>query len=324
MSIKVLLAEGLDFTRQAEAQEYELDKRWNMVKDNAKKMKRDLAKLVHDYETVYRTYIKGLEVLNHVRHKVADHPNPQSATQDRQIGELCGAKMVTYMDRCAGITKKLSKIFIPVDQISVPMEGFSAGEELIAAHDIVLNSKCETFEQTVSLTRGTYVLTVSFNDDYTFAAPDVEVQLRISPRNSAGARFESETVKVEIPCLMGWRRIVGTTGASLEVKVKASGKRDAHISVHLNEWLKNSSEVFASDGAAANPRRFSPLSAAAQRSLQPVAVRPAGATCQERLDLLTLATASWPTDGVVAVKLGKEEERFVQSIFALPMPSDLN
>lgn len=324
------MAEGLNFIRQAETMEYELDKRAELIMDNMKKMKKDIGKLVHDYESVYRTYIKGLEVLNYVRNNVnaqGGSSQQQSASQARQLEEFCGAKMVTYMDRCIGIRKKLSQLFIPVDQVAIPMEGFSCGEEIISARHLVLNKGNEKFCKAVSLSRGTYVLTVLNNDDYTFAAPDVTVHLSIQPDNPASVAFEGESIKAEIPCLMGWRRVIGTTGGSVEIHVTATGKRDAHVSVVLTKWH---SEVLEVSISKAKPGQPTPSSAASQnlsrtvKNVRPVAVKPHGLNCEERLELLTLSTDSWSGDNVVTTRLPTETQRFIQDVFALPMPSDLS
>lgn len=336
MSNKILMAEGLDFIRQAETMEYELDKRMEMIKDNMKKMKKDIGKLVHDYESVYRTYVKGLEVLNYVRHNVnanAGSSPQQSVNQGRQMEEFCGAKMVAYMDRCNGIRKKLSQLCIPVDQVAIPMEGFCCGEEIISSRNLVLNKGNTTFAQKVNLSRGTYVLTVLNNDDYTFAAPDVTVQLTIHPENPATAAFEGDTMKAEIPCLMGWRRVIGTTGSAVDVRVTASGKRDAHVSVVLTQWQSEILDVSvskaklgqatpSSSGSKASPASSAPPSRAV-RNVRPVAVKPHGLNCEERLELLTLSTDTWPADNVVTTRLPPEPQRFLQEVFSLPLPTDL-
>lgn len=324
MTNKVLMAEGLDFIREAEAREYELDKKLDKMKD-LKKIKGEIAKLVRDYEIVYRLYIKGLEVLNYVRHNASD-TSADAAAQNRQVTEFCAAKMMMYMDRCAGISKKLSGVFVPIEEMSIPMEGFCAGKEVIGVSELVLNAKSSKFAETVVVERGTYVLTVKNNDDYTFAAPDVVVEVKVTPSNPAFVQLESGKVKVEVPCTMGWRHVIGTSGATVEVRITADGKRDAHLSVYLNQWVSDASHITTTNSASPGSRAAQPArqpSRGAAMMVRPVPVRPSGMTCRERLDVLTLATDSWQTENVPAVRLPGTQQNFLQAVFALPLPSDL-
>lgn len=346
MTNKLLLAEGLDVIRHGEVLEYELNKRLVHVK--SKKGINEIGRLVQDYEVVYRTYVKGLEILNVVRHLTDSKSSasaPGSADSDRQLNEFCRQRMRLYMDRCSTILDKVSAIFIPIDQVAIPMEEYTAGSSIpTGLENIVLKDKNTSVEHTVELSRGTYVVTVLNKDNYTILAPAVRVSLTTKPLDLSVALLETLNVHSEpIPGGMGWRRVIGTTrGAQLCIVVHSDGSRDAHLSLHISAFhsdcpnptksTKVEEETTTKQQAAALSLEKTSSSTLTQASpagtllgsVQPLTVRPKGMTCEERYDLFMLATATWQSYTVKSACLPGACEQFLQKIDALPMPSEIH
>lgn len=330
MSNKILMAEGLDLIRDAEAREYDCDKRHEAIKEKLRKMKGELGKLVHDYELIYRQYIQGLEVLNYVRHRVMDGLVAANASQSKQVADFCAAKMTYYMDRCEGLKKKLSKIFIPLSLMAVPMNNFTAGSQLMREDSITLKGEKSIFERQFNLERGTYVLTVCYLSDYNVVSPDLNVTVIVDPHNAGSIRWERSTTTVEVPCSMGWRHIIGITGGNVTVRITTKGVREIELSTALTQWSSAVNHLTMEDAktVARKGARAAPSAPAAESSstsaLKRLAVNPRGMTCGARLDLFDLAVDSWPQDNILVAALQREPQMFIQNLFSLPMPTELN
>lgn len=338
MSNKLLLGEGLDVIRRGEIREYELNKLLEHTKAN--KGSKEVGKLVQDFESVYRTYVSGLEILNCVRHRTS--PKVSSATSvdsDKQLNEFCSGKMRVYMERCKTILETISQVYIPIQQIAIPMEGYSAGSAILTGlENILLREKCATTDCTLELSRGTYVITLLNKDEYTFLPPEVKVALVTKPHDPSVTLLEALNVKANVPCGMGWRRVIGTTGgATLHVSITASGKRDAHLSLHVSSFHSDCPSIMSkleekegekAEGSSIMVSSLEKATRSTKKSLspskvQPVVVRPRGMNCQERYDLLMLATGDWESEAVEKVMLPAHCQKFLQTVYALPMPTNI-
>lgn len=321
MSLKILMGEGLDILRQGETREYELKKRFDLLKEGKKV---DISKLIQDCEAVYSIYIKGLEILNFIRHSTSAHPSVggKMENQDHQTAEFCASKMVIYMDRCTALRQHINATLLPADQLKIPMIGFVAGADLIIEHSLLLNQDKSAFEKSVEVKRGTYILTVSNEDDYTFLPPEVSLNVRVEPVRETSNFLETRSTTMAIGCRMGYRRVIAcTTAAVITIKIAVSGKRDAHVCAELKEWT-------SACGAMEMGKKSSSAHATATKGTKgavclPVSVRPPGTTAGERLELVMLATEGWAKESTVSARLPAEQERFLQLIFALPIPSDV-
>lgn len=280
----------------------------------------------------------GLEILNRVRHLTSSKiSSATSVDSDKQLNEFCSGKIRVYMDRCKTILETVSQIFLPIQQIAIPMEGYSAGSAILTGlENILLQEKCATTDCTLELSRGTYVVMVLNKDDYTFLPPEVRVTLETKPRDPSVALLEALNLKVNVPCGLGWRRIIGTTsGATLHVSITASGKRDAHLSLHVNSFhsdcpcimskMEEKEKVTGASIIASTlentPRKKK--NSLTSSKVQPVVVRPCGMNCQERYDLLMLATGNWESEAVEKVSLPAHCQQFLQTVYALPMPTNI-
>ncbi|KAK7201442.1 hypothetical protein NESM_000207000 [Novymonas esmeraldas] len=70
--------------------------------------------------------------------------------------------------------------------------------------------------------------------------------------------------------------------------------------------------------------RGPPNAASVTHVPDPVEVNPTGLTCRQRLDKIHHLMDVWPTSGVAACALPAESQRFVQGVYALPLPRELS
>ncbi|EPY20028.1 hypothetical protein STCU_05380 [Strigomonas culicis] len=236
MTQKLLLAEGLDLLHQCEVREYDTDRIKQSVKGS--RSRNEIVKLVKNYEAVYHEYVRGLEILNHVRHQTMDDTTPANAVYNKNLAAFCTGKMTAYMDRCDNIQKKLESILLPLDQVDlIGKEGCTAADTLFIQDgtSFPLNRKENTLARDFTLADGTYILTVKNKDDYSLASPSVEVTTVMTPPRGSGA--EPSKAYSRVPCQCAWRKVFGVCGsATLQFQVSASGMRDSHIDVLLQRW----------------------------------------------------------------------------------------
>lgn len=458
MTQKLLLAEGLDLLRQCEQREYDVDQTKTRISSNSR-YRSELGRLLHSYDVVYQQYIRGIQILNYVRHTALADRNPRNAQYSKNLSEFCVGKMSAYMTRCDNIIKKTDFILLPIEQVDmVTKEGF-APEDTVYLQDGMtypLSRKEKVLAKEFTVSAGTYVLALKNRDDYSLAAPDVDVTLVVLPQRGSG--LEPSRVEVKLPCQCGWRKVVGVVdAATIQLEIRFSGIRDAHIDVLFQKWCpidaisrgggggggggmgigpalsaatfdsaeyesvnKTPSNAMGSPGRGnmyashqsptasdnmhsnnhasnavggaqpwvtqlpplpddeldtlanyhvptatlpAVPRRStngsgalsmpSPASstapaedpwaqleamrvpyaeadrgatnaAAFTRVPEPVVVNPSGMTCRQRLDRLHGVLDAWPTSGVTACALPGDAQRFVQTMYGLPMPRELS
>lgn len=343
MSVKLLLGEGLDVIRHGEVLEYETNKHLERIK--SKKSKSEIAKVIQDLEMVYRTYVKGLEILNAVRHLTDSKASPSKTAgvqEDKNINELCRGKMLLYMDRCTAILDKTSNIFIPINQIAIPMTEYSAGTSIQTGLECFsLEEKNKMARFSTTLSRGTYVITLLNKDDYTILSPEVVVHVSSTPVNPSVCLLETvSTLSSPVPCGMGWRRVIGTThGAELCIEVSSSASRQAHLSLQLHYFSSNCPNPIIPKENEQNtkllkrqlprssltekPSPTSPSVSPAISSVHPLSVCPEGLTCEQRYDRLLLFTDTWKSDVLRATSLPAECQEFIQDLYALPLPTSL-
>ncbi|KPA83705.1 hypothetical protein ABB37_01959 [Leptomonas pyrrhocoris] len=453
MTQKLLLAEGLDLLRQCEQREYDVDRTKTRISSSSR-YRNELGRLLQSYDVVYQQYVRGIQILNYVRHTALTDRNPRNAQYSKNLAEFCAGKMAAYMTRCDNIVKKTDHILLPIELVDqVTKEGY-APEDTVYLQDgatYPLSRKEKVLAKEFTVAAGTYVLALKNRDDYTLAAPDVDVTLVVLPQRGSG--LEPSRVELKLPCQCGWRKVVGVVdAATLQLEIRFSGIRDAHVDVLLQKWCRSdevgrggagggaglgagpgpalSAATFdsanydsadkspssaagspgrgidtthqtplLSDNATYNnnqngnggqqpwmtqlpalpddelatlasynvptatlpavPRRnkgpggapSNPPSAAAEdpwaqleamrvpyaeadrgptnaaaftRVPEPVEVNPSGLTCRQRLDRIHGVMDVWPTSGVTACALPREDMRFVQTLYGLPMPRELS
>ncbi|TPP49742.1 hypothetical protein CGC20_19920 [Leishmania donovani] len=230
MTQKLLLAEGLDLLRQCEQREYD------------------------SYDTVYHQYVRGIQILNYVRHTALADKNPQNAQYSKNLSEFCAAKITAYMTRCSNIIRKTDSILVPIEQIDlITKEGYTPEDTVYLQDGITypLSRKEKIIAKEFTLTAGTYVLTLKNRDDYTLAAPEVDVTLVVLPQRGSG--LEPSRVEMKLPCQCGWRKVVGVVDvATVQLEIRYSGIRDAHIDVLFQKWCAIE-DIGRSGGAASGP-----------------------------------------------------------------------
>lgn len=448
MTQKLLLAEGLDLLRQCEQREYDVDRTKTRISSN-NRYSNELGRLLQSYDLVYQQYVRGIQILNYVRHTALADQNPRSAQYSKNLSEFCAGKMSAYMTRCENIVKKTDHILLPIEQVDmVTKEGY-APEDTVYLQDGItypLSRKEKLLAKEFTVASGTYILALKNRDDYALAAPDVDVTLVVLPQRGSGN--EPSRVEVKLPCQCGWRKVVGVLdAATIQLEIRFSGIRDAHIDVLFQKWSPldgmgraggngggagvgpgpalsaatfDSAEYDAanktpsnftgsmaraghyssqqspaandsvaggaggaqpwvtqlpplpddelatlanynvptatlpavprrntgpSGGAMASPAaaaedpwaqleamkvpyaeadRGSNNAAAFTRVPEPVVVNPSGMTCRQRLDRIHGMMDVWPTSGVTACALPGDSQRFVQTMYGLPVPRELS
>lgn len=465
MTQKLLLAEGLDLLRQCEQREYDVDRTKTRISSN-NRYRNELGRLLQSYDLVYQQYVRGIQILNYVRHTALADQNPRNAQYSKNLSEFCAGKMSAYMTRCENIIKKTDHILLPMEQVDmVTKEGYAPQDTIYLQDGITypLSRKEKVLAKEFTVSAGTYVLALKNRDDYALAAPDVDVTLVVLPQRGSG--LEPSRVEIKLPCQCGWRKVVGVVdAATIQLEIRFSGIRDAHIDVLFQKWCpvdevgrggpaggfggasasagpgpamsattfdsgdydaasKTPSNMNGSPGrggmysthqtptpsenmnynnnnnynggsggaqpwvsqlpplpddelatlasynvpnatlpavprrnpgpggasvaataaaAAAAPvedpwaqleamkvpyaeaDRGSTNAAAFTRVPEPVVVNPSGLTCRQRLDRIHGVMDVWPTSGVTACALPGEPQRFVQTVYGLPMPRELS
>lgn len=252
MTQKLLLAEGLDLLRQCEIKEYELDKTRECIR-SSNKYKNELSRLVQGYTAVYEQFLRGVEILNYIRHQALDDRNPQTAQYSKNLSEFCAGKMSAYMDRCDNVIRKLDDIMLPLDQVDLITKDGYVPEDTLFIQDgtsYPLTRKENTLAREFTLMDGTYVLTVKNKDNYSIAAPGIDIVITVTPQRGSGA--EPQRVSQSVPTECAWRKVIGViAAATLQLEVRSSGIRDAHVDVLLQKWRPVNTDGGA--GASAGP-----------------------------------------------------------------------
>ncbi|XQJ24712.1 hypothetical protein NXY56_000606 [Leishmania guyanensis] len=237
MTQKLLLAEGLDLLRQCEQREYDVDQAKLRISSNSR-YRSELGRLLQNYDAVYQQYVRGLQILNYVRHTALADTNPKSAQYSKNLSEFCAAKITAYITRCYNIIRKTDNILVPFEEIDlISKEGYKPEETLYLQDGSTypLSRKEKVMAKEFTLMAGTYVLVLKNRDDYTLAAPDVDVKLTVLPPRGSG--LESSRVELKLPCQCGWRKVVGCVDAStVQLEIRYSGIRDAHVDVLFQKW----------------------------------------------------------------------------------------
>ncbi|CBZ23573.1 conserved hypothetical protein [Leishmania mexicana MHOM/GT/2001/U1103] len=253
MTQKLLLAEGLDLLRQCEQREYDVDQTKLRISSNSR-YRSELGRLLQSYDTVYHQYVRGIQILNYVRHTALADKSPKNAQYSKNLSEFCAGKITAYMARCSNITRKTDGILVPIDQIDlIAKEGYTPVDTVYLQDGITypLSRKEKVIAKEFTLTAGTYVLTLKNRDDYTLAAPEVDVALVVLPQRGSG--LEPSRVEMKLPCQCGWRKVVGVVDVStVQLEIRYSGIRDAHIDVLFQKWCAIE-DVGRSGGAASGP-----------------------------------------------------------------------
>ncbi|KAG8345886.1 hypothetical protein TRVL_03282 [Trypanosoma vivax] len=83
-------------------------------------------------------------------------------------------------------------------------------------------------------------------------------------------------------------------------------------------------QVSTIEQAHLNVALHCPLAPVHASSCATVEVNPAGLSCRQRLERLRGAMNAWPTDGIMAVTLPKDDQRILNAVQALPSPSEIN
>ncbi|AYU76125.1 protein of unknown function - conserved [Leishmania donovani] len=253
MTQKLLLAEGLDLLRQCEQREYDVD-RTKLRISSSSRYRSELGRLLQSYDTVYHQYVRGIQILNYVRHTALADKNPQNAQYSKNLSEFCAAKITAYMTRCSNIIRKTDSILVPIEQIDlITKEGYTPEDTVYLQDGITypLSRKEKIIAKEFTLTAGTYVLTLKNRDDYTLAAPEVDVTLVVLPQRGSG--LEPSRVEMKLPCQCGWRKVVGVVDvATVQLEIRYSGIRDAHIDVLFQKWCAIE-DIGRSGGAASGP-----------------------------------------------------------------------
>ncbi|KAG5486745.1 hypothetical protein LSCM1_08001 [Leishmania martiniquensis] len=237
MTQKLLLAESLDLLRQCEQREYDVD-RTKLRISSSNRYRNELGRLLQSYDTVYQQYVRGIHILNYVRHTALADSSPQRAQYTKNLSEFCAGKITAAMVRCNNILRKMDAILLPIEQVDhITKEGY-APEDTIYLQDGItypLSRKERVMAKEFTLTAGTYVLALKNRDDYTLAAPGVDVTLVVLPQRGSG--LEPSRVEVKLPCQCGWRKVIGVVDAStVQLEIRHSGIRDAHVDVVFQKW----------------------------------------------------------------------------------------
>ncbi|GET85954.1 hypothetical protein, conserved [Leishmania tarentolae] len=253
MTQKLLLAESLDLLRQCEQREYDVD-RTRVRISSSSRYRGELARLLQSYDTVYQQYVRGIQILNHVRHTALVDKNPKNAQYSKNLSEFCAGKITAYMTRCSNIIRKTDAILVPIEQVDlVTKEGYTPEDTVYLQDGMTypLSRKDKVIAKEFTLMAGTYVLTLKNRDDYTLAAPDVDVTLVVVPQRGRG--LEPSRVEMQLPCQCGWRKVVGVVDVStVQLEIRHKGIRDAHIDVLFQKWCAVE-DIGLSGGAASGP-----------------------------------------------------------------------
>ncbi|CAD2220023.1 hypothetical protein AGDE_10544 [Angomonas deanei] len=237
MTQKLLMAEALDLLHQCEVKEYDVDRTRARVGNNSKNHA-EVVRLYKSYDDLYHQYVRGIEILNYVRHTAMDDKDPNNAGYNQNLCNFCVQKMTPYMDRCDNIQKKMDSVLLPIDQVDlIGMEGRVAEETLYIqdGSNFPMTRKESRLAKEFTVADGTYVLIVKNKDDYTLASPTVEVKLTVTPQRGSGA--EPTRLSQSLPCQCAWRKVLGTVGSTtLQFEITSNGMRDSHIDVLLQRW----------------------------------------------------------------------------------------
>ncbi|KAH9586697.1 hypothetical protein LSM04_006133 [Trypanosoma melophagium] len=228
MTQKLVLAEGLDLLRRAEAREYEVDRSQARI-SSSDKYRNELGRLIQAYSAIYADYLRGVEMLNYVRRCAMENADVNS----RSLIEMCEGKMRVYMDRCDAVRKKEDNILLPLDQIDTHLAkaAYEVTEPVFVLNGTQFKLNCkESFTREERLADGSYLLVVKNLDSYSIAAPMVTVEVDIIPQ-----RGQQQKIEKVIPCRCGWRRVIGVVGAStLRLVARTNGLvRDSHVDIAL-------------------------------------------------------------------------------------------
>ena len=237
MTQKLLLAESLDLLRQCEQREYDVDRTKTRI-SSSNRYRNELGRLLQSYDAVYQQYVRGIQILNYVRHTALADQNSRNAQYSKNLSEFCAGKMTAYMARCDNIVKKTDHVLLPLEQVDlVTKEGY-APEDTVYLQDGMtypLSRKEKMLAKEFTVAAGTYVLVLKNRDDYALAAPDVDVTLVVLPQRGSG--LEPSRVELKLPCQCGWRKVIGVVdAATIQLEIHFSGIRDAHIDVLLQKW----------------------------------------------------------------------------------------
>ncbi|KAG5487309.1 hypothetical protein LSCM4_07799 [Leishmania orientalis] len=256
MTQKLLLAESLDLLRQCEQREYDVD-RTKLRISSSNRYRNELGRLLQSYDTVYQQYVRGIQILNYVRHTALADSNPKSAQYSKNLSEFCAGKITAYMARCSNIIRKMDFILLPIEQVDlITKEGYTPEDTIYLQDGITypLSRKEKLMAKEFTLTAGTYVLALKNRDDYTLAAPEVDVSLVVLPQRGSG--LEPSRVEVKLPCQCGWRKVIGVVdAATVQLEIRYSGIRDAHVDVVFQKWcaIEDIGGAVSGHGAALSP-----------------------------------------------------------------------
>jgi hypothetical protein len=263
MTQKLLLAEGLDLLRQCEQREYDVDRTKTRI-SGSNRYRSELGRLLQSYDVVYQQYVRGIRILNYVRHTALTDQNPRNAQYSKNLAEFCAGKMSAYMTRCDNIIKKTDHILLPIEQVdTVTKEGYAPQDTVYLQDGVTypLSRKEKVLAKEFTVSGGTYVLVLKNRDDYALAAPDVDVTLVVLPQRGSG--LEPSRVELKLPCQCGWRKVMGVVdAATIQLEIRFSGIRDAHIDVLLQRWCPVEDVIRGGGGTSVTAGPGSALSAA--------------------------------------------------------------
>lgn len=233
MNVKLLLAESLDVLKKAEERESQTDQMQDRV---ARSGKKDFQPVKKMYASLYDAYIKGLEMLNFCRRTAID-------SGDDELSTFCAEKMNSYMNRCEKLRDKESNILSTLEQAvmsGLNKEGFEVGQTVfhVAGSEPLKQSQPIIFENT--LDDGSYQLVIKNLDDYSVAAPIVEVQFLVRGKNG-----KAQIHRKFVPPHCAWSRFVGVVGSG-SVKLRVSTDawvRSSHVDVTLRQLLPSANVV---------------------------------------------------------------------------------
>ncbi|CCW61078.1 unnamed protein product [Phytomonas sp. EM1] len=238
MAQNLFVAEGVEILRQCETEEHELDQIRSRIKGGRGSGER-LVFIAQRYHKLLQNCVQGMEILNHVRHTALDEANTQHNPNSRKLSEFCSQKILEFLKRCKTITNTLDSLSFPLSHVeAVRLEGYVLERPLLVHEGkrYPLKGSEKMIAREFHLSDGTYLIIIKNLDDYTFAPPDVHVELALS----LPSEVDSEMWKFNftLSCGCAWRKSVGVVGLDtlLTVKIRSSGMRESHIDFRLEKW----------------------------------------------------------------------------------------
>lgn len=328
MNPKLVLAEGLELLKKAEMSEAQVDKLQERVTKSSK-MRSELSRLKNEYSRVYDMLIQGLEMINFVRRAAMN-------VDESALEEYCAGRMKHYMDRCERVRQKEANILLPISQLGeVTKEGFSIKETVLALDPAVTPiSKKAPWSETIEVCDGSYLVLVRNEDQYTVAAPTVEVIVCV--RQCDG---KVQTFKKIVPSRCGWCRFVGLVGkGTLTLSAQCdSVLRNSHVGIEVKRleekgddvsWMSSLPRIDDLMEVEPEPKKEAvvdeiPIPRGEITKSARIEVNPQSATVSQRLQLLRRKLDEWPASGVSATLLAKNEQFVLQAVHNLPIPTDI-